>query len=249
MANTTFNWQFRQIMRRFRKSARLQVLMLYVLHANKRGRAWPSVKLLCQESGYKSAAVVEAKQWLVATGALEVVEYNQRVDEETNLHQRQAIMQVTGQINIDGVVYDYLYNNEFHNVNISPSEILPSEISPSETEGIDSSKGIDKKTSDNGTKPKPRPRNEMFDAIVDVSKIDGNVKKNGGYIAQAAVQLKDAGYTPADVLRFGEVWYARDYPGGKTDGNPPSVGCIMKYIGWVKEDTSVPDFSKGRDRV
>jgi hypothetical protein len=230
MSNTTLNWEFRKIMKHMRKDARLQVLLAYILHANSRGRAWPSVDLLCKETGYKTAAVTASKQWLVETGALEPVEFSKRVNEEKDLHQRQTIMQITGSITIDEVSCQYLYNNEKRNISLS--EILPSNISESETEVVTGSKVGTEDSSSNGKKP--RKRDPMFDALVGVCKLDP--KTAGSFIGKYKRLLIDAEYNYLDVIRFGEIWYTREFPGGKSDGKPPSPASVAKYIGWVKED-------------
>ena len=113
MANTTLHWAFRAALRHFRPDGSLAVYMAYVLHANIRGRAWPSTNLLIIETGWARASVVAAKKWLVDCQALERVDYSKRVGaDELALHQRLDIMQITGVIRLEGEVIPLLYFNQ-----------------------------------------------------------------------------------------------------------------------------------------
>jgi hypothetical protein len=56
--------------------------------------------------------------------------------------------------------------------------------------------------------PSARPRDEMFDAVVEVCRADA--KLNGSTVGKVVTQLKSAGYTSADVRAFGEDWWAWD---------------------------------------
>lgn len=80
---------------------------------------------------------------------------------------------------------------------------------------------------------KPRPRDLIFDAVAEVSKLDPVAA--GSFIAKAANLLRKARRTPEQVKRFGEIWYTREYPGGLKDRKPPSPATIAKYISWVDE--------------
>jgi hypothetical protein len=53
------------------KGAPLAVLCCYASHADKRGLAWPSIKLLCRETGYGVVTVKKARRKLVELGLLE----------------------------------------------------------------------------------------------------------------------------------------------------------------------------------
>lgn len=133
MANTTLHWKFREVMAEFRDEGRLAVYLCYLLHANHRSRAWPSVETICSETGWSTASVVEAKKWLVERGALKPVPYTKRVDDETQLHQRVDIMEVTGVFEYKGETVPILYANQY--VNISVSKIMPAENEVTTTTG------------------------------------------------------------------------------------------------------------------
>ena len=144
MSNTTLHWEFRAALRHFRPDGTLAVYMAYLLHANIRGRAWPSVNLLIAETGWARASIVSAKQWLVTCEALERVAFTQRVGaDETALHQRLDIMQITGVIRIDGVLIPLLYFNQRTNEAVNSSvgesmvgESMVGEISLTEPEVV-----------------------------------------------------------------------------------------------------------------
>ncbi len=144
MSNTTLNWSIRKALAKLKESGRLNVLVCYITHQNVRGRSFPSVDVICDETDFESAAVVAAKKWLVKTGALERVKFRDRVGNERELHPRIDVMQITGFITIDGETVPYLYFNEYENVNISPTEVSPTKISVGETEVVvkDSSEDI-----------------------------------------------------------------------------------------------------------
>lgn len=113
MANTSLHWGFRGVLRHFRDDGTLAVYIAYLLHANMRNRAWPSIDLLIKETGWSRASVVASKKWLMDHRALERVEYDQRAgDDEMRLHQRTDIMQITGVVVIDGEVIPLLYFNQ-----------------------------------------------------------------------------------------------------------------------------------------
>lgn len=83
---------------------------------------------------------------------------------------------------------------------------------------------------------KPRPRNPIFDAFAEVCKLDP--KTAGSFIAKYALMVKEAGYSPDDVRKFGKIWATRSYPGGATDGKPPTPANVAKYIVWANEESS-----------
>ena len=77
------------------------VLTAYILHANLRGRAWPSLDTLCRETGYARQAVVAARVWLVEHGALSRVSYALRIGDERG-SPRAEVMQLSGVIRVEG---------------------------------------------------------------------------------------------------------------------------------------------------
>lgn len=145
MANTSLHWGFRSVLHHFRQDGTLAVYLCYLLHANMRNRAWPSVELLIKETGWSRASVVAAKQWLVEHRALEKVGMAQRLGaDETRTHQRTDIMQITGVLLIDGEVVPLLYFNQNTNdsLNISVDESMDTKSMVAETEVVSTPKGI-----------------------------------------------------------------------------------------------------------
>jgi hypothetical protein len=88
----------------------------------------------------------------------------------------------------------------------------------------------------------PRPRNELFDAVVEVTGFDPKV--NGALIGKtvAVLNAADPPYTPAEVRMLKSV----------LDANrldiPMTIGVIEKYIGWTRNKEKLhgrPAFSGG----
>lgn len=135
MANTTLHWQLREALDQLKTEYRLNVLISYILHGNERNRSWVSVDTIAKETGVGTTAVIAAKKWLIACGALEVVPMDKRVGKEAEQHHRIDVMQVTGVLNLDAMTYPVLYFNEYQNTSLytSPAETTPSETSADET--------------------------------------------------------------------------------------------------------------------
>lgn len=89
----------------------------------------------------------------------------------------------------------------------------------------------------NGSKAKgekkPRPRDLLFDAVAEVSKLDPVTA--GSFIGKAANLLRKGKRTPEQVKLFEKIWYTREFPGGLKDHKPPSPESITRYISWVDE--------------
>lgn len=147
MANTALDWELRKIMCDLRDGGRLSVLLCYVLHANERNRAWPSVDLLVKETGWSRSVVVKAKDWLTEHKALETVPLDKRLGKEAALHHRREVLQLTGTIELEGKTYPYLHYNketndsissvgELNGVNSSLSKRIVTKRIVSEPEGI-----------------------------------------------------------------------------------------------------------------
>ena len=83
-----------------------------------------------------------------------------------------------------------------------------------------------------GGDQKPRPRNELFDAVAEVCGADPTL--NGSQVGKAAADLARAGYTPADVRAFAARLvefcpWAKDRPHRR-----PEVGELVKHIGKIR---------------
>jgi hypothetical protein len=83
------------------------------------------------------------------------------------------------------------------------------------------------------TAPTPRRRDLLFDAFVQVCRLESATA--GSFVGKYKKLISEAGYTAEDVLRFGEIWATREYPGGAMDGKAPSPASVAKYIQWVRE--------------
>jgi hypothetical protein len=78
----------------------------------------------------------------------------------------------------------------------------------------------------NGAK-KPRPQNEIFDAVLEVCQ--ANAKLNGSQIGKVAAEIGAAGFTAADVRAFGKDWWA-----WKDRTKPPTVWKLRDTISQVR---------------
>lgn len=64
---------------------------------------------------------------------------------------------------------------------------------------------------------------EMFAALADLCKVDPNLVN--GRLGAHVKSLRKAGYTVADLERFGQWWYANDFRGKR--GEPPALGVVL----------------------
>jgi len=142
---TSLHWEVRKYAHDLRPDGRLAVLVVLILHSNVRLRCWPSVDLLEYETGWGRASVVDAKQWLIDHGAIELVPHDKRVGDELELPPRQHIYQLTGVITVNGVQHPYLYLNPKETAPLPNSTVGESSVgesSPSEPKGIPLDQGI-----------------------------------------------------------------------------------------------------------
>jgi len=107
---TALNWQMRAILPELREAGRLNVLIALLLHVNTRNRAYPGMDMIASETGFGLQAVTAAKSWLMARGAIILVPYKLRVEDERKLPARQHVYQLTGIIrSAANSTYEYLY--------------------------------------------------------------------------------------------------------------------------------------------
>jgi hypothetical protein len=251
----TLDWQMRPMLHEFRESGRLNVLVALILHSNIRLRCWVGTELLIKETGYESKAVVAAKQWLIKRGALSLVSYKYRVDEERKLPSRQHVMQLTGVIMDEkGEWHRYLHISPETEeaVKVVPSEISLSKTLLSTTKGSSISKGDSKKdiapAKADAPASKPKAKREpdpMFDAMcIELFEINprlvppddqSNVGSVYSWLAGRSTGTKTnrvgKNEIPAkaeDMKPFRE-WYKRDTKGATM---PTHVGSVATW--WRK---------------
>lgn len=147
------HWDIRKIGRHLRPDGRLALLVMLISHANVRRRCYPTIDTLVAETDWGVESITDAKKWLLAHQAIELVPYKHRVDKERDLPPRQHVYQLTGGIYLDDQIYLYLVfppdeeliirehinelrfeaeNNRIRG-KVSPTETSSSEISPTET--------------------------------------------------------------------------------------------------------------------
>ena len=78
---------------------------------------------------------------------------------------------------------------------------------------------------------KKQERQKMFDLLVNICKIDPNIKR--GHLNKTIKILTDSGYTAADLEKFSVWWNKNDWRGVK--GQPPTLGQVEEFIFRVKE--------------
>jgi len=165
------HWALRSYLKEFREGsdnpnskhdARLYVLITLILHANNRLRCWPSTDTLCEETGYNSPSVVEARDWLLERKAIILVPYDKREGLEKELPPRQFVYQLTGAMVTKQGIRPYLaMSDEAADQLKSELEALDFKVSETETsqtktfvstpKGITSSKGSTKKKDTSAT--------------------------------------------------------------------------------------------------
>jgi len=69
---------------------------------------------------------------------------------------------------------------------------------------------------------------EMVKAISEVTGLDLKIKTNAGRVYKASKELREAGYTPEDVMSFGGNWL-KDWR-YKADKKPPTLNTLIAEI-------------------
>lgn len=99
-------------------------------------------------------------------------------------------------------------------------------------------------TEEPSTTTLPAPKSEhqqMFDALSAATRMDYSIKANAGQIARMSKQLREAGYSPGDIISYyseGGHWYSRDWRGQR--GDPPTLKAIADTIGQYREAQGAP---------
>lgn len=122
--------------------------------------------------------------------------------------------------------------NNLEDVSPLPSSFssLPSSSIPSSSNAAGAPPLCDQEEPDPSKKRRQRKKDELFDAVVEVTASDPTV--NGPHIGRVCKALRNADppYTPADVRRFAEL-VETEMPWHK---GRPSVSTVEKYIGIVR---------------
>lgn len=97
------------------------------------------------------------------------------------------------------------------------------------------------------TTPSPRRRNELFDAVVEITGADLTLKSQGGHVAKVCKELREADppYTPDDLRRLPQA-LREAYPRG---GWTLTVGSITNHIHLVRNKVAIPDGEKPKCRI
>ena len=259
--STSIHWCIRDFYgTHLQPGGRWDVLTILMTHTNIRLRCWPSIDILVKETGRSRSTVIDAKTWLLIHGAIQLVPYKHRRDEEAKLPPRQHLYQITGQILIEGEYQPYLHMNPEAKAEIiaSLSNSSPSESSPSEPKGIDSIEGIPNIKDISATKSRKRTEpefpKEWHDAIWDTLQVNihgGNASRGQiarikqGLIAEMKVSCPDHLATlNVDLPKM----YASYKPEDPTFSKPTVPGTIVTFLNvWRnrKPELSLPGMSRG----
>jgi len=89
----------------------------------------------------------------------------------------------------------------------------------------------------------------MFSALANLCQVDLKLitQKTRGMLNQTGKKLRDEGITPADLERFEQWWYARDWRG--TQGQPPTPPQVREKWGAYTASTAPPAPRKRTRRV
>lgn len=85
------------------------VLTILIVHCNIRRRAWPSITRIQKITGKSRPVVIAAIKWLAEHGAIDLVPVDQRIGEEKKVHSRQHVYQITGLLEWQNKITEYLY--------------------------------------------------------------------------------------------------------------------------------------------
>ena len=90
-----------------------------------------------------------------------------------------------------------------------------------------------------------KPRDELFDAIAELSGLDPKTGKNGSHIGSATASLRKASppYTAADVQDFGRRFHELCPYAARNGSKRPTVGEIEKNIGLLRAAPAPPQRS------
>lgn len=107
----TIHWQTRSILAQLSVSARLPVLMCYILHKDAHNQSWPSLSTIQKETGKARTTVTQSKAWLLEHGLLERIPQEKRTLKAQNLTPDIDVMRVTGHALIEGIQTPYLFGD------------------------------------------------------------------------------------------------------------------------------------------
>jgi hypothetical protein len=241
----TLHWGLKDAPSDLYEGARWDLLTQFILHANERNRCWPSMETLAKRLGKSTETLTKAKQWLIEHGAIALVPFSQRSDEqERSQPRRQHIYQLTGVMTFEGKTIQYLYipGREISHSEISVAEIspVPSISSTSSKDSTNSKDSLAPQVTQEDTPPKrERPRNELFDVIAKGSfGLDDVPATQGGRIARIVRDVCTIVFTSnkptpeqrtqlvADLAAM-YAWYAKTHPDLSA---PASEVTICKYL-------------------
>jgi len=119
--------------------ARFPVLMYLIMASNNQLRCYVGISTLCKDTGLSNKPVGEALQWLESHGAIVNVPPEYRRGKEKTLHANKKVWQLTGKLQAEDQVIDYLYTGDSVQLNqiISDITYAPDHINRLLSQSID----------------------------------------------------------------------------------------------------------------
>ena len=93
---------------------------------------------------------------------------------------------------------------------------------------------------------KRQVHNEMVKALMDATELDMKLRMNSGRIYKASKELREAGYSPEDVIAFKDNW-KQDWR-YKRDKKPPAISIIQAEIKKAERKQSTEEWLAERRR-
>lgn len=221
----------------FYQSDRVGVLFFMILHANIRNRCWPSMDRIVEKTKISKPTVIKAVRWLEEHGAILIVPFKQRVDDEIKLPPRLHVYQLTGVIEWEGETIRYLYfaPRPFNGDSYAQGKAaLPSIVKSGDSKAILPKQGIDsldlfRSTESEGTNnisaaSKAAPNNDKFPPSTEVKNAFaimcyGTVEawkssaKAMGKALTALSKYEKRSLTIDDLKDFRQWWKSHDWRG------------------------------------
>lgn len=223
--------------------SKLNILLCLADHANDDGVCWPSIARIARRSRIDRSNVMDHIKALVKDGYLKI----ERRNGTSNVY-TVSVKRGSGGVTTSGGsttptsggsttgVVAVAPPESSSNRNLEPSKDLPSllftqpdvsEQAPLTTSASSGKKEPKQEQPASGVLCQPdvpgSSHKEMFAALADLCKVDPNLVN--GRLGAHVKSLRKAGYTVADLERFGQWWYANDFRGKR--GEPPALGVVL----------------------
>lgn len=191
------------------------MLLSIANYANETGKAWPGIETLAQRTRQTQRNAVRIIDKLEQSGEISIEA--RASDYGTNVY--------TLHVNTD----KKKRRNPKMSCDISgKNALIPSDI-PGTQMSCDPLLTINKDDPLVSAEKEPRKRDELFDAIAEVCRVDPSTAGSSIGKVEASLLKADPPYTPAEVKRFGDHWWSWDQ---RTDA--PTLWKLKEQIGAIR---------------